>query len=592
MSYLVLARKWRPQTFSDLVGQEHVSQTLKNAIDGGRVAHAFLFTGARGVGKTSSARILAKALNCESGLTVEPCNSCTTCLEITDGNSVDVFEIDGASNTGVDDIRELRDNIKYLPSRSRYKIFIIDEVHMLTTNAFNALLKTLEEPPPHVKFIFATTEPHKVPITILSRCQRFDFKRIALPRIVSRLRYIVDQEGVQISDEALAVVARKGDGSMRDSLSTLDQVLAFCGDSVTDADVAALLGVVDRRLIMDGCRAVLDSDVKGALEIVAQVDSFGYSMRQFCHELINQFRNIAILKAVGEPGELLELSDAELAELRGFGEKSAHQDLQRHLSILLKSEAEMAHAGFPRLILELALMKMAALAPAIPVQELLRRLDTLEQGGPIAPRSDAPRPQAPAARPAPQHAAPARPAAAPVAAASASHASQNSNGSHASHSAPAAQASPAAAATGFAGAATADLWGGFVRAVKAKKPMLGGALEEVYPVRVSQGHLEIGCLQGSFQLTRLQDPDQINELKGLAQAHFGVPTQVKVVALSAPPSDAAPTLSEKKSLEDAERKATLRREAEAHPLVAAAVEMFDGEIAEVQELPRKEATKS
>lgn len=586
MSYLVLARKWRPQTFSDLVGQEHVSQTLKNAIDGGRVAHAFLFTGARGVGKTSSARILAKALNCESGLTVEPCNSCTTCLEITEGNSVDVFEIDGASNTGVDDIRELRDNIKYLPSRSRYKIFIIDEVHMLTTNAFNALLKTLEEPPPHVKFIFATTEPHKVPITILSRCQRFDFKRIALPRIVSRLRYIVDQEGVQISDEALAVVARKGDGSMRDSLSTLDQVLAFCGDAVNDADVAALLGVVDRRLIMDGCRAVLDCDVKGALEIVAQVDSFGYSMRQFCHELINQFRNIAILKAVGEPGDLLELSDAELGELRGFGDKSAHQDLQRHLSILLKSEADIAHAGFPRLILEMALIKMASLAPAIPVQELLRRLDALEQGGPVPQRGEAARPSAPAARPAPQHAVPARPAAAPVAAASASpsHASQNSHGSHASHAAPVPAAPPATA--------TADLWSGFVRAVKGKKPMLGGALEEVYPVKVSQGHLEIGCLQGSFQLTRLQDPDQINELKGLAQAHFGVPTQVKVVALSAPPSDAAPTLSEKKSLEDAERKATLRREAEAHPLVAAAVEMFDGEIAEVQELPRKEAAKS
>ncbi|WP_239027805.1 DNA polymerase III subunit gamma/tau [Geomonas subterranea] len=382
MSYLVLARKWRPQTFSDLVGQEHVSQTLKNAIDGGRVAHAFLFTGARGVGKTSSARILAKALNCECGLTVEPCNTCSTCMEITDVNSVDVFEIDGASNTGVDDIRELRDNIKYLPSRSRYKIFIIDEVHMLTTNAFNALLKTLEEPPPHVKFIFATTEPHKVPITILSRCQRFDFKRIALPRIVSRLRFIVDQEGVQVSDEALSVVARKGDGSMRDSLSTLDQVLAFCGNSVSDADVAALLGVVDRRLIMDGCRSVLQADVKGALEIVAQVDSFGYSMRQFCQELIDRFRSIAILKAVGEPGDLLELSDAELGELRGLGAGAGQQELQRHLAILLKAEAEMAHAGFPRLILEMALMKMATMAPAIPVQELLTRLDALEKGAP------------------------------------------------------------------------------------------------------------------------------------------------------------------------------------------------------------------
>ncbi|QXM08017.1 DNA polymerase III subunit gamma/tau [Geomonas subterranea] len=583
MSYLVLARKWRPQTFSDLVGQEHVSQTLKNAIDGGRVAHAFLFTGARGVGKTSSARILAKALNCECGLTVEPCNTCSTCMEITDVNSVDVFEIDGASNTGVDDIRELRDNIKYLPSRSRYKIFIIDEVHMLTTNAFNALLKTLEEPPPHVKFIFATTEPHKVPITILSRCQRFDFKRIALPRIVSRLRFIVDQEGVQVSDEALSVVARKGDGSMRDSLSTLDQVLAFCGNSVSDADVAALLGVVDRRLIMDGCRSVLQADVKGALEIVAQVDSFGYSMRQFCQELIDRFRSIAILKAVGEPGDLLELSDAELGELRGLGAGAGQQELQRHLAILLKAEAEMAHAGFPRLILEMALMKMATMAPAIPVQELLTRLDALEKGAP------------PAARPAhPAHPAPpARPAAAPVAAAS--HPARDP--APAPHHAAAPASRPAAApqavpAASFASGTAADLWGGFVQAVKGKKPMLGGALEEVYPVKVAQGILEIGCLQGSFQLTRLQDPEQINELKSLAQAHFGVPTQVKVVALNAPPTDAAPTLSEKKSLEDAERKAVLRREAEEHPLVAAAVEMFDGEIAEVQELSQKEAVKS
>jgi len=580
LSYLVLARKWRPQTFSDLVGQEHVSQTLKNAIDGGRVAHAFLFTGARGVGKTSSARILAKALNCESGLSVEPCNVCSACLEITEGNSVDVFEIDGASNTGVDDIRELRDNIKYLPSRSRYKIFIIDEVHMLTMNAFNALLKTLEEPPPPVKFIFATTEPHKVPITILSRCQRFDFKRIALPRIVARLRYIVDQEGVQVSDEALAVVARKGDGSMRDALSTLDQVLAFCGNKVSDADVAALLGVVDRRLISEATRAVLARELRGVLEIVARVDSFGYSMRQFCQELIGQFRGIAILKAVGEGGDLLELSEAELEELRAQGQACSAQDLQRHLTLLLKAEGEMSHASFPRLILEMALMKMATLAPAIAVQELLSRLAALEGGAQAAPRATqpaaaaAPRPQE--SRPAPGFSRQQGSAPAPVAAS------------------PAAPARSAAAASDGAAAATAaplpadagDLWGSLVRYVRGKKPMLGADLEQVYPVKVSRELLEIGCLTGSFQLRRLQDPDQIAELKSLAKAHFGVATVIKVAVLSEVPSGAAPTLSEKKSLEDAERKALLRREAEAHPLVAAAVEMFDGEIAEVKEMPR------
>lgn len=588
MSYLVLARKWRPQTFSDLVGQEHVSQTLKNAIDGGRVAHAFLFTGARGVGKTSSARILAKALNCESGLTVEPCNVCSTCLEITEGNSVDVFEIDGASNTGVDDIRELRDNIKYLPSRSRYKIFIIDEVHMLTMNAFNALLKTLEEPPPHVKFIFATTEPHKVPITILSRCQRFDFKRIALPRIVARLRFIVDQEGVEVSDEALAVVARKGDGSMRDALSTMDQVLAFCGNSVSDAEVASLLGVVDRRLISEASRSVLAKDVRALLQIVAKVDSFGYSMRQFCQELIGQFRGIAILKAVGDGGDLLELSEAELEELRAQGKVCAAQDLQRHLTLLLKAEAEMAHASFPRLILEMALMKMATLAPAIPVQELLSRLAALEGGAQNAAR--APQQAAPAApflqenRPQevrpnemrPQEARPAPTLARDTGA---------SPAPAAASSAPPVRASePAHAVAAPLPADASGLWASLVRFVKSKKPMLGSELEQVYPVKVTPEHLEIGCMVNSFQLKRLQDPEQIAELKNLAKAHFGVVPVIKITVLSAVPSDAPPTLSEKKSLEDAERKAQLRREAEAHPLVAAAVEMFDGEIAEVKEL--------
>lgn len=543
MSYLVLARKWRPQTFSDLVGQEHVSQTLKNAIEGGRVAHAFLFTGARGVGKTSSARILAKALNCESGLTVEPCNKCSACLEITEGNSVDVFEIDGASNTGVDDIRELRDNIKYLPSRSRYKIFIIDEVHMLTTNAFNALLKTLEEPPAHVKFIFATTEPHKVPITILSRCQRFDFKRIPLPRIVARLRYIVDQEGVSASDEALTVVARKGDGSMRDSLSTLDQVLAFCGNTVCDTEVTALLGVVDRRLIAEATRAVLDGEVRSVLEIVAKVDSFGYSMRQFCHELIDQFRSISILKAVGnETGELLDLSEAELDDLRALAASTTLPDLQRRLTLLLKAEGEMAHSGFPRLMLELALMKMATLPPAVPVQELLARLAALEGGAPLAPR---PAPQgAPAPRqqgPAPSAQAAPRPAASQPVMRDQAPPAAPVRGQAAAEPAPQRSQAPAGPPVD-----EGDLWGSLVNFVKAKKRMLGSQLEHVRPVKISRSLLEIGCLTGSFELKYLQDPEQLNELKELAKLHFGGNPVVKVVALNEVPANAPPTLEEKK----------------------------------------------
>ncbi|MCK5783527.1 MAG: DNA polymerase III subunit gamma/tau, partial [Desulfobacterales bacterium] len=242
MSYLVLARKWRPQLFDDLVGQEHVSQTLKNAITADRVHHAFLFTGARGVGKTSAARIFAKALNCQEGSTTQPCGVCPSCVEITDSRGIDVLEIDGASNTGVDDIRELRENIRYLPSQSRYKIFIIDEVHMLSINAFNALLKTLEEPPEHAKFIFATTEPHKIPITILSRCQRFDFKKIGMAPLQARLQYIADQEKIEITASGLAIIARSSGGSMRDALSTFDQVIAFCGDTINDDELQGLLG--------------------------------------------------------------------------------------------------------------------------------------------------------------------------------------------------------------------------------------------------------------------------------------------------------------------------------------------------------------
>jgi len=227
MSYLVLARKWRPQLFDDLVGQEHVSQTLKNAITADRVHHAFLFTGARGVGKTSAARIFAKALNCQEGPTTQPCGVCPSCVEITSSQGIDVLEIDGASNTGVDDIRELRENIRYLPSQSRYKIFIIDEVHMLSINAFNALLKTLEEPPEHAKFIFATTEPHKIPITILSRCQRFDLRRISVQDIVGRLRKGCEDEGITISEDALLAIARGAEGGLRDAESALDQILAI-----------------------------------------------------------------------------------------------------------------------------------------------------------------------------------------------------------------------------------------------------------------------------------------------------------------------------------------------------------------------------
>lgn len=581
MSYLVLARKWRPQTFKDLIGQDHVSQTLKNAIESGRVAHAFLFTGGRGMGKTSAARILAKALNCEQGPAPEPCNACSACEEITAGNSVDVFEIDGASNTSVDDIRDLRETVKYLPSRSRFKIFIIDEVHMLSTSAFNALLKTLEEPPPHVKFIFATTEAHKVPITILSRCQRFDFKRIPLPLIVARLRYILDQEQVAISDAALAMIARKGDGSMRDSLSTLDQVLAFCGERVGDEEVVSLLGVVDRRLLLAASRAVFDGDCREALDIVKRVDAFGSNMRHFCQELIDHFRSMTILKAVGGSADLSHLPEGERAEIGELTASVTLSDLQRHLAILLKAEGDMAHSAFARLILEMALLKMATLPPVVPVNEILERLKAIEgQTGGASVASSPPvwEPSARQDAPVPRMA-----------------------GHGPKSRGPGAELPPAAAPAGKvspprdlheapAAAVTSegsDSWGGFVSFVKGKKPMLASFLEHGHPLKVSPALLEIGFTAGSFQLSRLRDSDATAELQALAKGFFRAETAIRLVSLTG--QDAVPpSLLEKKSLEDAGRKQRIKELATSHPMVAAALDIFGGELGEVQAPREKE----
>jgi DNA polymerase-3 subunit gamma/tau len=566
VSYLVLARKWRPQTFHDLIGQEHVTLTLKNAIDTGRVAHAFLFTGARGVGKTSSARILAKTLNCETGPTTEPCNVCPACREITDGVSVDVQEIDGASNNGVDEIRELRDNVKYLPSRSRYKIFIIDEVHMLSTSAFNALLKTLEEPPAHVKFIFATTEPHKVPITILSRCQRFDFKRIPLPKVIARLRYIVDQEGVEISDTALTMVARKGDGSMRDSLSTLDQVLAFCGNSAGDDDVTAILGVVDRQLVIAAQHGVIARDTARLVEIVRQVDESGYNMRHFCHEMIEQFRTLLLYKAVGSVADIVDLSEKEAAESAALAEQTDLQTIQRCIAILLRTDSDMAHSSFGRLLLEMAMVKMATLAPVVPVNELLERLKALEGGAPVTPLAGESQP--PPYRPAP--AAPQRPTPPP----------RREEGASAPR-----QSAPAAAPSRAAESSPAPPqqptgnrdWPGFVAFVKSKRPMLAMKLEKGSPLDIIPGSLQIGYPKGTIELSFLLEQDYQSQLTELAASFFGRPTALKIVALAE--TAAAPmSLAEKKSLELEKAETAMKAAADGHPLVKAALEIFGGDI--------------
>jgi DNA polymerase-3 subunit gamma/tau len=558
--YEVLARKYRPKTFSELTGQEHVSRTLQNAIDSGRVAHAFLFTGARGVGKTSTARILARTLNCERGVNHEPCNDCPTCAEITRGSSTDVFEIDGASNARVEEIRDLLETTKYLPSHSRYKIFIIDEVHMLSNSAFNALLKTLEEPPEHVKFIFATTEPHKLPVTILSRCQRFDFKRVTIPKIVGRLREISERESVTITDSSLVLVARKGDGSMRDSLTALDQVLAFCGNSVSDEDVVTLLGAVDRRLLVEVSAAVFSGDTQTVLECVKRVDLVGYNMRQFCQELIEHFRNMLVIRSVGKPEEILDLTAAELEELRAQAGNITAQDIQRRLTLLIKADTEMAYSSFPRLLVEMALLKAALLVPVVSIQDLIEKIKTLEAGSVHTPSLpwDSQRPKADSGQK--QHTEPhsSKPQHKPVAPPSTPVGTSSATDSH-------------------------SLWGRFVAFVNEQRPAVGSILEHGSPLKQESGLMEVGFPAGSYYLTSAQDAGFIAEVQPLACQFTGVDTTLKVKSISADSGDSPLSMAEKKKNDHEKYMEELRQEVAKHPVVIEAQRVFGASITDVKE---------
>ena len=378
MNYQVTARKWRPMIFDDVVGQSHVTNTLRNAIASNRVAHAYIFSGTRGCGKTTTARILARALNCLSPANQNPDNTCEVCKEIIEGRGLDVIEIDGASNRGVEEIRNLRDSVRYTPTRGKYKIYIIDEVHMLTKEAFNALLKTLEEPPTHVVFIFATTEVHKVPMTILSRCQRFDFRRIAVEEIINTLTTIANTENIVIENDALMVIAKRADGSLRDAQSIFDQVRSFCGNEIKTVELLKAFNVVDQEIYFHVSDVLTHHDTHGAIQLVDEVIKSGYDLREFVSGLTEHLRNLRIVLST-ESTQLIEVSENYKKRYEKEANQFTEQDLLRYIKYTNEMDQALRWAAQPRYRLEAGLIQMAKMESSVQIGELLRQIDVLKK---------------------------------------------------------------------------------------------------------------------------------------------------------------------------------------------------------------------
>lgn len=404
MTYQVLARKYRPQKFAEVVGQDHITTTLKNALAQSRLHHAYLFTGARGIGKTTVARILAKALNCQNLKGAEPCGKCSPCVEITAGTSLDVQEIDGASNTSVEDVREIRERVKYMPSSGRYKIYIIDEVHMLSTSAFNALLKTLEEPPAHVVFIFATTEAHKIPATILSRCQRHDFRRIAPSKIAATLKRIAKGEGATVDDEALRLISHEATGSLRDAESLFDQSIAFAGNDVTAETIKSMLGFLDRKRIFDVMEATLEKDPKRALAVLDEVFETGADIVRFAMDVLEMLRHALVLSECGGARGTIDLAPDEAKALGELLKETAAPELHQMFSIWYGIAEQVARSPFPKMLFEVGLIRLCRAGPVRQISEIVARLDAIVEapGGAAAdagPAAQASLPTAPKAVP-------------------------------------------------------------------------------------------------------------------------------------------------------------------------------------------------
>ena len=528
MSYLVIARKWRPQNFSDIAGQEHITRTLQNAIGANRIAHAYLFTGVRGVGKTTAARILAKALNCEKGPTATPCNECGQCREIALGSAIDVLEIDGASNRGIDEIRQIIDNVRYQPAKGRFKIYIIDEVHQVTKDAFNALLKTLEEPPDSVKFILATTEPHRLPATILSRCQRYDFRRIHLREIVERLRAIAKSERLAITEGALVLLAREADGSMRDAQSLLEQVLAMAAPDESQGKALAVdevllqdvLGLAERRTLYEISAAVLGGNARRCIELVAEVVNRGRDINRLSRDLVEHFRNLLVARlssgardsvrgnesTAGLTSQLLDLPDQEIADLAAQSQPVSIETLLDYFDFMAAGDDEITRSSTPRFALESVLIRLAELPNTLPVTQLIERLERLEGQSSAGVRSQG------AGAPIKEQASPPRAATLPI--------------------------EVSAPARGN------DSWPEFVAAIGREQKFLASHLDSAQPLELPPGRLRIGVTE-RHHLAFLLDGDNLASLRAAARKFFNQDVNVQIVSLVADTAvdarDAEPT---------------------------------------------------
>jgi len=551
MSYLVLARKYRPQAFDQVIEQVHITRTLTNAISAGRVAHAILFSGPRGTGKTTVARILAKAMNCKEGPTPEPCNTCRSCNEITAGHAIDVFEIDGASNNSVDQIRELRENIKYMPAHSPYKIYIIDEVHMLSAAAFNALLKTLEEPPSHVMFMFATTEPHKIPITILSRCQRYDFRRIGLGSISSHMASLCRLEGFEIAEDSLGLIAREAGGSMRDALSLLDQLMTCARGLVTHEQVLDILGVIDRKVIFDLTGSILNADVHAVLEFLDDVYDRGHDMKKLYADLLEHFRNLLVVSMGNKIEKLVDLPPGEIEQLVIQAKPSSAGFLSHIFNILFEAEASIRFSPQPKLALEMTLIRLLQTKPSLPIDVLIDKLDDLRRE---VSAEDPP---------------------------------QKKNNRHHS-SRPGSQTLPAASEEMPEGTGTApgvytpaeessgndeDIWKRIGEIVSQKNPSLAANLRKCRLKNIAERSLEIDVPDNGFTINMIQREKNMVVLQQVCTEVFGHEQNIRF------------TVS--KSMGDQNQKKKdnqLKQKAIDHPLVSDAIEIFDGKLIDVKVL--------